>query len=158
MRGLRVSTLWLGAAAFLGWLPAPAAVAQLHPVRPTAACIAGRVNGTCAVPQPVGFKISRDLTLSFDHDLGVEEARRRVAARLETLRAQFADKIGSSTVTWNGDDAEVDVAALAQHAKGYVHVGDRDVQIKVHLPMLLAPLGGRVESFLAKTAGDTLKP
>jgi hypothetical protein len=103
------------------------------------------------------FAVVRDFSLSFDHTLGVVEARRRVGARLESLRAQFANKIGSSTVTWTGNDADVLVSAFGQPAVGRVSVGDTTLQIHVHLPFLLSPLGGKIEDFLTNTAVETLQ-
>ena len=105
----------------------------------------------------VGFKIARDLSLSFDHHLGAAEAQRRVAARLERLRAEFANKVGSSTVTWTGNNALVEVSAFGQNANGRVYVTDTNVRIQVHLPLLLAPLGGKIESFLTKLSVETLQ-
>lgn len=106
---------------------------------------------------PARVAVMRDFSLSFDHTLGKVEAKRRVAARLETLRAQFADKIGESTITWSGDVAEIRVAAFGQTANAWVSVGDTDMQIHVHLPLLLSPLGGNIAAFLTKTAHQALK-
>jgi hypothetical protein len=103
------------------------------------------------------FKIERDVSLSFDHQLGAAEAQRRVAARLERLRAEFADRVGSSRVTWTGNNAVVEVSAFGQSAVGRVYVTETNVRIQAHLPLLLAPLGGKIESFLTKLSVETLQ-
>jgi hypothetical protein len=106
----------------------------------------------------VGFAIARDLHLAFHHQLGQEEAQRRVTRKLEDLRAQFAGEIGESTISWEGNVAHVTVSFLAQTALARVTVSDDEVTVDAHLPLLLAPLAGNISAFLGKTARRTLEP
>ena len=41
---------------------------------------------------------------------------------------------------------------------GHVAVRDTTVDIRVHLPAILSPLGGNIRAFLTKTAIETLRP
>lgn len=128
----------------------------------SAALLLALLGGTPARPTAGGsaaaaFRVARELQLSYPHRLGAAEARRRVAARLASLQRQFAGTIGASGITWHGDDADVRVSAFGQVATAEVAVRDAAVDIRVHLPVLLSPLGGNIEAFLAQTAADTLR-
>lgn len=104
-----------------------------------------------------GEGMARNVALNFPHQLGAEEAQRRVAQRLDDLRAQFGDKIGSSEINWTGNDAHIRVSALMQTATAEVLVRDTDVQIDIHLPLMLSPMSGKIGGFLTQVANDELR-
>ncbi len=101
--------------------------------------------------------MARSVLLNFPHDLGADKAKQLVAQRLDSLRAQFGDKIGSSEIVWTGHNAHIEVSALAQNASGDVAVTDDNVRIQIELPWLLSPLSGKINAFLTNVADEALR-
>ena len=101
--------------------------------------------------------MSRSLTMTFPHDLGVPEAKRRIAERFELMKHEYVDKIGHAEIVWVGDVANLRVAALGQTATAEVAVMPAEVKIEVHLPWLLAAMANKVQGLLKTNAEQTLR-
>lgn len=101
--------------------------------------------------------MARNIALEFPHGLGADAARQRVARRIDGLRAQFGDKISSSSVNWTGNEADIRVSALMQTATAQVLVSDTNVRIDIRLPLLLSPLSGKIAGVLTQVANDELR-
>jgi hypothetical protein len=101
------------------------------------------------MPQP--------LVVIVPHNLGAPEAKRRLSEGMGFLKTSYIDKIASSEVSWNGDQADVRVVALGQTVTAGLDVQSDSVRIEVHLPWLLAKLSGQLEGLLSNTARDTLR-
>ncbi|WP_020173950.1 polyhydroxyalkanoic acid system family protein [Methyloferula stellata] len=99
----------------------------------------------------------KTISISLPHDLGTEEAKRRVQDQLERLRKEYVDKVGQSQVNWAGDQAKVDVSALGQAASATIDVLPDTLRIEVELPWVLAALSTRVQSFMTSHASDALR-
>jgi len=100
--------------------------------------------------------MSKSIVISVPHNLGVEEARRRVAAEMEQLRNEYVNKLGYSEIAWVGDTANVRVVALMQEAKARIDVLADSVRIEIILPWLLAKLAAPLQNKITATATDTL--
>ena len=72
-----------------------------------------------------------------DHNLGIDEARRRV----DKLAAELGGQFHLSSY-WEGDDLQV----KGRGVKGHISVTDSDVEIHIHLGLALAMLGGTIRS------------
>jgi len=101
--------------------------------------------------------MNKSIAITLRHDLGAEEARRRLANGLEALQRQFADKIGAASVVWTGDHADVHVAAIGQSADATIDVGADVVTINVRLPWLLAVFAQKARTFIEKSGADALR-
>jgi Putative polyhydroxyalkanoic acid system protein (PHA_gran_rgn) len=97
------------------------------------------------------------IVITLPHRLGAEEAKRRIAGGIETLRRDYLDKLAYSDVFWNGDTADVRVVALGQTVTGKICVMSDSLRIEVQLPWLLAALTGRIQSVLKSNAEDSLR-
>ncbi len=101
--------------------------------------------------------MSRSLTMTFPHDLGVPEVKRRINERFDLLKSQYVDKIGHAEMVWVGDVAHLRVAALGQTATAEIDVQAVDIKIEVHLPWLLAAMANKIQGVLKSNAEDTLR-
>ncbi len=100
--------------------------------------------------------MSKSISVSLPHQLGVAEAKRRLDARIEELRTTYIDKIAQSDLTWEGDRANLRVVALGQTTTGTIDVAPDVIRIEIQLPWLLSALSGKVEGLLRSNAKDTL--
>ncbi len=101
--------------------------------------------------------MQKTISITLPHALGVTEAKRRVQDQLERMRTEYVDKIGHSQVSWAGDEAKVDVAALGQAASATIAVLPDALRIEVQLPWILAALSSKVQGFLQSNATDALR-
>lgn len=101
--------------------------------------------------------MSRSISMTFPHDLGIAEAKRRISERFDLLKTQYVDKVGHAEIAWVEDVAHLRVVALAQTATAEIDVRAAEIKIEVHLPWLLAAMAGKVEGLLKSNAQDTLR-
>jgi hypothetical protein len=101
--------------------------------------------------------MQKTISITLPHALGVAEAKRRVQDQLERMRKEYVDKVGHSQVSWTGDEAKVDVAALGQAASATIAVLPDALRIEVELPWVLAALSSKVQGFLQANASDALR-
>ncbi|MDB5590016.1 polyhydroxyalkanoic acid system family protein [Enterovirga sp.] len=94
--------------------------------------------------------MSKPLVVTIPHQLGREAARQRLVAGVDTLKAKFADKIGSIDERWSGDHLDVDVKAMGQSASGSLDVADDHVRVEVSLPWMLAMIAEKAKSYIEK--------
>lgn len=100
--------------------------------------------------------MSEPVTVNIPHQLGAEEARRRIANG-------FARSVGSVpggamlklTERWEGNRMYFDARALGQSASGFVDVAETVVTLTVSLPPLLAGLADRLRGKV-RDAGQLL--
>ena len=101
--------------------------------------------------------MSRSIVMTFPHDLGVAEAKKRISERFEALKTQYVQKIGHAEMVWVADVAHLRVAALGQTATAEIDVKAADIRVEVHLPWLLATMAGKIEGLLNSNAKDALR-
>ncbi|MDB5572521.1 MAG: hypothetical protein JWN93_3704 [Hyphomicrobiales bacterium] len=101
--------------------------------------------------------MSREIEIVLPHQLGVEEARKRVADAVERARAGFAESVVDSDVTWDANRAAISVGAFGQRVEGQIDVEPAQVRVRVQLPWLLASLAGKITDRLTKVGGDALR-
>lgn len=80
--------------------------------------------------------MSEPLVVSIPHNLGRDEARRRLTSGL-TRAAASVPVLTVEDETWDGDRMTFRVRALGQIASGQVDVADDHVRLEVMLPWLL---------------------
>jgi Putative polyhydroxyalkanoic acid system protein (PHA_gran_rgn) len=86
----------------------------------------------------------KTITVSLPHDLGEEEARRRLVNGLADMRSRYPNYLQNARETWNGNTMEFVASALGQTVSGRVQVQPKHVQVQVDLPLLLAMLAGKL--------------
>jgi hypothetical protein len=110
----------------------------------------------------VGIRVNEDVWMSksvvvtIPHELGVTEARRRIADGLGPLQQSFAGKM-TSDVQWSGNHADIKVGALGQKVTAQLDVEASQVRVEVQLPFLLAALANKIQPYLQKSGADMLR-
>jgi len=102
--------------------------------------------------------MSKPVTVNIPHNLGKEEARRRIEQGFGRVRQQMAGAIGGMLAfqeRWEGDRLHFEGGALGQKMTGRLDVLPDSVQIQLDLPAILAALADRVVETL-KSEGRKL--
>jgi Putative polyhydroxyalkanoic acid system protein (PHA_gran_rgn) len=101
--------------------------------------------------------MSNAIVITLPHSLGAEEAKRRIAERIELLRRDYIDKLAYSEVSWNGDTADLRVVALGQTVTAKIFVMSDSLRIEVQLPWILAALTNKIQGALKSNAEESLR-
>jgi putative polyhydroxyalkanoic acid system protein len=91
--------------------------------------------------------MSAPITVSIPHQLGKEEARRRIAEGFGKLRQQMTGGLlglVSFQERWEGDRLHFEGGGLGQKISGRIDVLPATVQIQLDLPPILAALADRI--------------
>lgn len=101
--------------------------------------------------------MAREMNISIPHQLGAEEATRRLRAGLERMRVDYGSRLAAADIVWNAQHADLRVGALGQMIDGTLDVTDDQVNVNVRLPWVLAAMSDKVAAFLKRTGSDTLR-
>ena len=98
--------------------------------------------------------MSQPIEVDLPHQLGKDEARRRIAHNVHKLQEHIP---GGAQVQsgWTGDQLNLDVAAMGQSVMATIDVMDSKVHLKVLLPPMLGMFSGMIQAALQKK-GDVL--
>lgn len=94
--------------------------------------------------------MSKPLVVSVPHQLGRDEAIRRLKDGLRWSRERYGAVISFQQEDWRDNQLDFRVGALGQSASGLVHVSDTDVTLSVQLPWLLAKFAEKAQTMLQK--------
>jgi putative polyhydroxyalkanoate system protein len=97
-----------------------------------------------------------NLTISIPHDLGREEARRRVQQQVDELRRQGGSLLSNFEDCWTGDRLDFTAGALGQTLTGQAFVEVRAVRLEIALPWILSMLAGTVKQRIEQRGHDLL--
>ena len=100
--------------------------------------------------------MSQPIEVDLPHNLGKDEARRRIANNVHRLEEHIP---GGAQVQsgWTGDQLNLDVAALGQSIKATVDVQETKVHLKVLLPPMLGMFSGMIQAALQKKGNVLLE-
>ena len=100
----------------------------------------------------------KTITVSIPHDLGQAEAKTRIESGFPAMRQQFmAMGVQDVTQTWNGDTLAFCAKGMGQTIDGRIRVHDKDMQIEIDLPMLLAGMADRIRGGIEKQGHQMLE-
>jgi hypothetical protein len=93
------------------------------------------------------------------HQLGREEARRRVEQGFGQIQQQMTGGMGlvNCQQRWEGDRLHFEANALGQKMTGRLDVADNALRMEVDLPEMLAMLADRISGKLKETTGKLLE-
>ena len=89
--------------------------------------------------------MSKPVVVDVPHELGREEAKRRLQAGFGRIREQIAGVAVGFEERWEGDRLDFQAKVLTQRMTGRVHIFDKSVRIEVDLPWILAAIAERVQ-------------
>jgi hypothetical protein len=94
--------------------------------------------------------------LSVPHDLGQEEAKKRVANLIAETRAQLGAQVSDVADAWTGWVNTISFRALGFSVAGKLEVQPAQLLIDLQLPFAALPFKGRVESEILAHARQLL--
>lgn len=100
--------------------------------------------------------MSQPIDVDLPHNLGKDEARRRIANNIHKLEQHIP---GGANVqsAWTGDQLNLNIAAMGEAVTATIDVLDTKVHLKVLLPGMLGMFGGLVAAALQKKGNVLLE-
>jgi putative polyhydroxyalkanoate system protein len=100
--------------------------------------------------------MSQPIEVDLPHNLGKDEARRRIANNIHKLQEHIPGgaKIESG---WTGDQLNLRVQALGDSIDSAIQVEETKVRVKVVLPGMLGMFSGLIQGTLQKKGGMLLE-
>jgi putative polyhydroxyalkanoate system protein len=100
--------------------------------------------------------MSQPIDVDLPHNLGKDEARRRIANNLHKLEEHIP---GGAQIEsgWSGDQLSLKVAAMGEAVNATIDVMETKVHLKVLLPGMLGMFSGIVQAALQKKGGVLLE-
>ena len=100
--------------------------------------------------------MSQPIDVDLPHNLGKDEARRRIANNIHKLQEHIP---GGAQVQsgWVGDQLNLDVAAMGQSVTAAIDVLEDKVHLKVLLPPMLGMFSGMIQAALQKKGSVLLE-
>lgn len=96
------------------------------------------------------------ISVDLPHRLGIEEAKRRIAANMSGLTGHLPSGAEVSSA-WDGDRLKLDVALMGQRVEAAIDVREDLVHVTVLLPPALAFFGKAIEAGLKRGAPAMLE-
>lgn len=99
--------------------------------------------------------MQQPIQVDLPHNLGREEAQRRIAANIHKLQSYIP---GGAQVTsnWSGSRLDMAVAAMGQEVDAQIDVEDKHVRCRLTLPGMLAMLAKPIEAVLRSKGQELL--
>ncbi len=94
--------------------------------------------------------MSDAITISIPHQLGKEEALRRLKSGMASARGKFASLMTVEEETWNGDQLAFRVSAMGQKSSGTITAFENYVLVEVRLPWMLAKIAEKILPVIRK--------
>ena len=105
---------------------------------------------------PTVAVMTQPIDVDLPHNLGKEEARRRIANNIHKLEEHIP---GGAQVQsgWSGDQLTLDIAAMGQQVTASIDVMDSKVHLRVLLPGMLGMFSGIIQGALQKKGSVLLE-
>lgn len=95
--------------------------------------------------------------IDISHDLGREEAKRRMRARIGELAAHIPGGVAEVDSAWPSDDRmTVDVKAMGQSITGTLDVSDTAIRVSLMLPPMLSFFSGKIAEVVGRKGAKLL--
>ena len=100
--------------------------------------------------------MTQPIEVDLPHQLGKDEARRRIANNVHKLEEHIP---GGAQVQsgWSGDQLNLTIAAMGDNVNAVIDVMETKVHLKVLLPGMLGMFGGLIQAALQKKGGALLE-
>lgn len=100
--------------------------------------------------------MNKPLTVDLPHQLGAEEAKRRMQGSIGKLKDHIP---GGADVrsSWEGDRMHLRIHAMGQEVTANIDVFETIVRVEVMLPPMLSFFGKRIEGYLKSKGGQLLE-
>jgi hypothetical protein len=96
------------------------------------------------------------ITLETSHQLGREEALRRLKEKFDSARSHYGGEVKNLKEQWTDHTLNFNFSAMGMGVSGTVQVEDRAVKFNADLPFAAALFKGAIESRLREELGVLL--
>ena len=100
--------------------------------------------------------MQRPLDVDLPHQLGREEARRRIAGNIHKLESHIPGGTSRVDSSWEGDTLNLQVHAMGQAVEAKIDVFETKVHCRILLPGLLSFFAGPIEAMLRQKGSGLL--
>ncbi|HUO54173.1 MAG TPA: polyhydroxyalkanoic acid system family protein [Rhodoblastus sp.] len=97
------------------------------------------------------------VSVDVKHNLGAEEAKRRVQAGIEGLRQKYAAHLSAVQIDWGEARGDVTIHALGHSLTGALEFFPDIVRVSVELPWVLALVAEKAKGLMTRHAGEMLQ-
>jgi Putative polyhydroxyalkanoic acid system protein (PHA_gran_rgn) len=91
------------------------------------------------------------------HQIGVQEAERRIRAFIALHREALPSQIDELSVVWNGSTGAFNLRVAGTKIDGEFSIQSNDLYLYGNLPLLFYPLKTKIESTIREYASEILK-
>ena len=96
------------------------------------------------------------LKMSVPHNLGQEEAQRRIEGMLGQLKQQYGDQISNLEESWSGSTGTFAMTAMGMKISGTLAVHPNEVALDGTIPFAAVPFKGQIEKLIREQAQKLL--
>ena len=89
--------------------------------------------------------MSRQITLSFPHNLTEAEVKSRLAGAIADAKLKHPTIMAGAQESWSGNRMDFRFAVMGQSVTGDVQIDPKTVYLHVNLPFVLAMLAERIK-------------
>jgi putative polyhydroxyalkanoate system protein len=100
--------------------------------------------------------MTQPIDVDLPHSLGKDEARRRIANNIHKLEQHIPGGAQVQSM-WNGDQLNLNIAAMGEAVAATIDVMETKVHLKVLLPGMLGMFGGLVQAALQRKGSVLLE-
>jgi hypothetical protein len=100
--------------------------------------------------------MNQPIEVDLSHNLGRDEARRRIAANIHKLEDHIPGGATHMDSHWTGDELNLNITALGQTVAARIAVEETKVHLRVTLPPMLAMFARPIEAALSAKGKDVL--
>ena len=101
--------------------------------------------------------MSKPITVDLPHNLGAEEAKRRMRGGIGKLKDHIPGGSAEVESIWEGDRMNLRVQAMGQEVAGHMDVRENTVRVELMLPGMLAMFAGPIEAMLRNRGTELLE-
>ena len=96
------------------------------------------------------------VTMEAPHELGQEEAARRLKKRFNVARGLYGSQVSDLTEQWDDHTLTFGFKTMGMKVAGTVEVQDAQVRLNANLPLAAAMFKGMIETRIRQELGDLL--
>ncbi|HET9427164.1 MAG TPA: polyhydroxyalkanoic acid system family protein [Allosphingosinicella sp.] len=100
--------------------------------------------------------MSSPISVDVPHRLGAEEAKKRVAGGVGSLKS-FIPGAAEVRSAWNGDRLALQIVMMGQEVNAQIDVRDTLARVELMLPPALAFFGKAIEAGIKRTGAELLE-
>jgi hypothetical protein len=101
--------------------------------------------------------MSSPIVVDLPHNLGAEEAKRRIARNIGRLGDHIPGGAAKVDSSWTGDRLDLRIAAMGQDVSARIDVQETLVRLEVMLPPFLSFFAKQVESLIRRQGTELLE-